>query len=282
MTTVRSLFLGPIKSLLKRFLPTATPAGFTSIRESVPEDIFIVSYPKSGNTWFQYLASAIVYGIDPEATPDSVVQELVPDVHALHYYKRFSTPTFFKSHDLPAPEHRRVVYLLRDGRDAMVSFLHYIRVCRHPDLDFLEFVRDVEKWSGQGRWSEHVESWLANPHRAEMIVVRYEDLLVDTVGQLERFCAFVDIEPKPGRLQEIAAKTTFAKMRQKEINQPGWANGSHASWPKDQFFMRRGQCGSYKDEMPAEVLEAFLRDASATLAKCGYELSMTMHQSPVL
>ena len=59
-------------------------------------------------------------------------------------------------------------------------------------------------------------------------------------------------------------------MRQKEIRQDGWANGSHASWPKDQFFVRRGKIGSHTDEMPSDVLDAFLQDAGPTLAKCGY------------
>lgn len=274
MPTMRTLLLGPIKKLVTRCLPapSRTPNEYTPIRQSRPEDIFIVGYPKSGNTWFQYLISGIVYGADPELTPDSVVQELVPDVHAKQHYKRFATPTFFKSHDVPGPEHRRVVYLLRDGRDAMVSFHHYIRVCLHPNVPLLEFVQNVRNWSGQGPWSEHVESWLSNPFRAEMITIRYEDLLEDTVRELRRFCAFANIQPARGHLESVAARATFAKMRQKEINQNGWANGSHASWPRDQFFIRRGQKGSYRDEMPAEVLDAFMRDAGATLSKCGYPL----------
>jgi hypothetical protein len=36
-------------------------------------------------------------------------------------------------------------------------------------------------------------------------------------------------------------------------------------WPADKFFFRRGVAGSYKDEMPAEVLAAFLSQARETL-----------------
>ena len=118
MSTVRSL-LKPFKKLVQGYLPAKPlpPAGYAPIREARPEDVFIVGYPRTGNTWFQNLVSGVVFGADPELTPDSVIQELVPDVHAKQYYKRFGTPTFFKSHDLPAPEHKRVIYLLRDGRD---------------------------------------------------------------------------------------------------------------------------------------------------------------------
>ncbi len=277
MKTVRSLLLRPIKTLIKGYLPvtTQTPAGFTPIRESQPDDVFIVGYPKSGNTWFQYLVSGIVYGADPELTPDSVIQELVPDVHAKQYYKRFGTHCYFKSHDVPGPEHKRVVYLLRDGRDAMVSFLNYTRVCQHPTLEFLEFLQNTPRWAGVGKWSDHVESWLTNPYQASVLTIRYEDLLDDSVREMRRFCAFVGLLPMPGLLENVCAKATFAKMRQKEVRQNGWANGSHTAWPKDQFFIRRGIKGSYKDEMPTDVLEAFLKDAGPTLAKCGYELPIT-------
>jgi hypothetical protein len=264
--------LRPIKRLVTACLPerTVIPPGFTPIREARPEDVFIVGYPRSGNTWFQNLVSGVIFGADPELTPDTVIQELVPDVHAKKCYKRFATPTYFKSHDVPGPEHRRVVYLLRDGRDAMVSFWNYIRVCRHPTLEFLEFVQHTQQWAGQGSWVEHVEQWLANPYHAAMMTIRYEDLLADPVRELRRFCAFVGLRPAPGHLESVAGRATFAKMRQKEISQAGWANESHAAWPKDQFFIRRGKVGSYQDEMPADVLKVFLQDAGPTLAKCGY------------
>ena len=41
-------------------------------------------------------------------------------------------------------------------------------------------------------------------------------------------------------------------------------------WPKDTPFFRRGEVGSWRDEMPAEVLEAFLEQAGPTLRELGY------------
>ena len=58
--------LGPFKKLVRSYLsvPPQIPADLTPIRQSQPEDIFIVGYPKSGNTWFQNLISGIVYVTD--------------------------------------------------------------------------------------------------------------------------------------------------------------------------------------------------------------------------
>ncbi|MCX7411931.1 MAG: sulfotransferase domain-containing protein, partial [Planctomycetia bacterium] len=55
----------------------ACPMGFVRMGDFSPNDIFIAGYPKSGNSWMQVLVSCITYGIDPDTSPDSLVQELV-------------------------------------------------------------------------------------------------------------------------------------------------------------------------------------------------------------
>ncbi len=231
----------------------------TPIQETNPEDVFIVGYPKSGHTWLQNLVSGAVYGVDPARTPDTVIQELVPDVRGRRFYRRFSTPMFFKSHELPKPEYRRVVYLLRDGRDAMVSYLHFTRALSDKNVDFADFIRSTPTWY------EHVETWLTNPYQAQIITIRYEDLLADPAQELARVCEFAGIESEADVLKSVAERATFSNMRHKEVTQ-GWAD----IWPKDKYFVRRGIAGSYKDEMPPEVLELFMQGARATLSRCGY------------
>lgn len=261
----------PIISPFKRIIDKEISKKICSIMHWFPitefseEDVFIVGYPKSGHTWFQNLVAGVVYGINPEYASDTVIQELVPDVHYKQYYKRFQTPMFFKSHLLPRSEYKRVVYLLRDGRDVIVSYYNHNRALMGGQINFLKIVKE-----GVGlfpcKWHEHVEAWLSNPYNAEMIVIKYEDLKKRPVEELKRFCAFVGIKRNDLWLKSVAEKTSFEKMRQKELVY-GWDN---PRWPRDKRFVRRGQIGSYKDEMPPDVLEAFLQDSAETLRKCGY------------
>src|ERR1035441_1450445 len=121
----------------------ATPEGFVPMGSYQPDDLFIIGFPKSGHTWTQNLIAEALYGFSAETTPDKLIQDLVPDIHYRKYYKRYHSPMFFKAHALPAPEFRRVIYLLRDGRDAIVSYLHHLEAIERRNMDFLLLVKKV-------------------------------------------------------------------------------------------------------------------------------------------
>jgi Sulfotransferase domain len=264
-----------VKSLLQRLTKEfrgpapdseiISAAGFQRITDSDPKDIFIVGYPKSGNTWVQNLIAGAVHGVDLELAPDSLVQDLVPDVHSKTVYKRYSSPVFFKSHALPDPQYRRVIYLLRDGRDVMVSYYHYLSALQKDSIGFLELVQ-MREGLFPCQWYEHVQQWLANPHRAEMLILKYEDLKKNPLQELLRICAFAGVTRSTSALERAIQKASFAAMQKREITS-GWDN---ARWPKDKLFVRRGEIGSYRDEMPPEVQEVFLRQARGVLQQTGY------------
>lgn len=251
-------------------------AGLVRKTDIVADDVFIIGHPKSGHTWFQNLVAGVIYGVDLEYTPYAVVWDLVPE-HNWPYFKRYSTPMFFKTHDIPKPKYQRVVYMLRDGRDVMVSYYHYLKVTRKQEgkkTDILKIVQGQQGIYPYKKWHEHVETWLANPYRAQMLVIKYEDLAQNTVAELQRFCEFMNVKRDVAFLAEVAAKASFQKMREKEkrhgLEKPDWQRPDWPTWPKEKRFMRRGEIGSYKDEMPTAALETFLRDAGETLRKLGY------------
>jgi len=243
--------------------------GFVPSTETADDDVFIVGYMKSGNNWFRNLAAGVVYGADPQYVPEALVRDLIPNHGPQNsYYKRYGAPMFFKTHDFPCSEYKRVVYILRNGCDVMVSLRHHYSALHEREIDFLKLVRGEDerlprlKWH---KWHRHVEKWLANPYQAQMIVIRYEDLKRDTVNELRRFCEFIGMSRADAELAAIAQKASFANMREKEARL-----GRGRRWPKDKFFVRRGEVGSHKDEMSPEVLEAFLSEAGDTLRKLGY------------
>ena len=146
----------------------------------------------------------------------------------------------------------------------MVSLYHHFCAFR-SSVDLMQMVRD-ETQLHHGAWHKHVNAWLANPFQAEMLVIRYEDLKQDPVTELERFCAFAGVKRERPLLELVAQETVFEKMQRREMR----LGEGDLEWPKNRLFRRRGVIGSYKDEMPSEVLAFFMADAAETLKKCGY------------
>lgn len=90
-----------------------------------PDDVFIVSYPKSGNTWTRFLIANLVY---PEKNPDfSNINDLLPDPEAVtkRDLERAARPRFLKSHQYFDPRFQKVIYIVRDPRDVVLSEYHF-------------------------------------------------------------------------------------------------------------------------------------------------------------
>ena len=138
--------------------------GLSPMPETTDRDVFIVGYPKSGNTWYQNLVSGVVFGCHPALTPDHLIQELVPDVQIKPFFRRYGDRAFFKSHHLPRRDYRQVIYLLRDGRDAMVSYFHHLSALSAAPVDFARMVQDGAGLF-PGRWQDHVDAWMVNPFK---------------------------------------------------------------------------------------------------------------------
>jgi len=268
-------FLKPLTKPFRRIVSAQIDQRIRLFTETIPisefsdDDIFIVGYPKSGNTWFQNILASLIYGVNPELTPDSVIQDLIPDVHYKRYYRRYRNSVVFKSHSFPRSDYRKVIYIVRDGRDVMVSYFHYLKVLRERqgrDISFEQILLEKDGLFQKKLWHEHVDAWLENPYGAELIMIKYEDMLNNFVGELEKICKFIGFDAPKHRLEEIKIQTAFNKMRSKEVK----FGMNNPAWPKDKPFVRRGKAGSYKDEMPLKIQEYFLQIAYNSLLELNY------------
>jgi hypothetical protein len=241
-------------------------AEYMSIQQVEPQDVFIAGFPKSGNTWVQLLVAAMLFDFKPETMPDTLVQELVPDVHFKKYYKRFLSTMAFKTHDLPKQHHRRVLNIVRDGRDAICSYKHY------NDALGTSYSLDQMIETGAGMfpcpWHQHVQAWEQNPFDAERLVVRYEDLKQRCAVELRRIADFLALDISQERLRELALGTGVNKMQQREVVL-GW---NHPAWPRDKKFIRKGVTGSFRSELSPDQVAKFEAHAGDVLARLGYKL----------
>lgn len=131
-----------------------------------PDDIFLVSFPKSGNTWTRFLLGNLMNPDKPVGFAD--IESVVPDIAVFPRadFRRLQRPRLIKSHDCFDPRYRRVIYIIRDPRDVAVSLYYYAKKVKNIDDSFsLEaFVKRmlVPGRSYNGTWGEHAGSWLVN------------------------------------------------------------------------------------------------------------------------
>src|SRR6476660_6161204 len=106
----------------RRFLGLHKPGRNVNVR---PDDIFLVSYPKSGNTWTRFLIANLAY---PEKNPDfSNINELIPDPEAMSMrdLEKLAGQRILKSHQYFDPRYQKVMYVVRDPRDVVLSEYHF-------------------------------------------------------------------------------------------------------------------------------------------------------------
>jgi len=120
-------------------------------------------------------------------------------------------------------------------------------------------------------WSGHLASWLGQTDIA-VHLVRYEDLLANTVDTLSRMLAFAE---RPATDEEVRRAVSFAdfwQLRQQELEK-GFREA-----PRSRVgtrFFRRGESGGWRDELSAEQVARIEGDHSTMMLRLGYDLTKT-------
>jgi hypothetical protein len=235
--------------------------------------VWVASYPRSGNSLFR-LTIRDAFGIgevgnihrndlalgylgDKVGTGERAYAprpELVGlDRHdLLGAIRERPEPFFIKTHRLrdaldPAP----AAYIVRDGRDALVSHAHFVEngPTRFRDQPFdrrLEMLIEPGV-RAYGHWSCNVERW--RERVAPTTILRFEDLVRDPVAVVSGACGDLG----------IALPATRGLP-------PGFAD-LHSANPR---MFRKGQIGAWRNEMAPRLEQRFWRVHGAEMEACGY------------
>jgi hypothetical protein len=184
---------------------------------------------------------------------------VVPDIHSQKFYRRINNVCFFKSHKLPNPKYKKVIYIVRDGRDAMLS---YFRMHENMGLESsMEsyFSHEIENIFFGGHWSNHVQSWLNNPYKSSILYIRYEDLKMRSNETMNQIAKFINAPNRTNSYyQYVYQATSFKKLRSQESSDEHWQKlNQKAGFKKDAFFTRKGEIGAFKYEVEKSLIERF-------------------------
>lgn len=225
--------------------------------------VWVASFPRSGNTFLRIVLHRL-YGVrtstvyDIDGVAERVGAELIGYTErpgSLADMRASDEPHFIKTHrqrDAEVNVDDRAICLVRDGRDALVSWARQSSE-ENPDgyrAALLEKVSN-DATTGTGSWGNNVLSWLQppSPHR---ITLRYEDLISDPRAAVTPVIASV----APALVQNPdAVIPSLDELRR-----------------HDGRFFRRGRVGSHHDELPAEAHQLFWSrpDNQAAMTLLGY------------
>jgi sulfotransferase family protein len=240
----------------------------------LPDDVFLVSYPKSGNTWTRFLIANLIH---EAPVTFANIDRLIPESEELskRRLQRLPKPRIMKSHEYFDPRYPRVIYLVRDPRDVVVSEYHYFRKRRRiaNDLPLETFVSRflAGQTSDYGSWAENVGSWVAARHNHPgFLLLRYEDMLADTCGAVTTIALFLGQQPTPERVGHAVERSCAERMRELESD-PAANSSVTRDGRQDIPFVREARAGMWTSILSRESATEIERACGPLMRYLGYE-----------
>ena len=246
-----------------------------------PDDTFVVSYPRSGNTWTRFLVANLMY--PGECVTFANIERLIPDTasQSNRALKRTSRPRIIKTHQQVDHRYRRMVYIVRDPRDVALSYYDF-----HCNYRTIEDGYSLETWAedfirgsltsaGWGSWGENVASWLyTRSPLTDFLLLRYEDMIENTPRELARIAHHLGVEVAEDRLNDVTRRSSLDVMRKLEkLEDSVWPATKNLR--KEFPFVRVSKAGAWRTKLPAPCVASIESTWGDLMSTLGYELVST-------
>ena len=228
-------------------------------------DIYLISFPKCGRTWLRLiLGKVLVSHFKFEADDLIDIESLaakrkdIPRIQVKHD----GAPHLKQPDELETNKHiykdKKVIFLVRDPCDVIVSnYFEATRRGKYFQGDISSFIRH-ERY-GIDTMLRFMNIWYQNRHvPSAFLLIRYEDLQMDTYQQLQRLVHFLGLYSVREEILldaiEFASFDNMQKMEREGLSslsrlKPGDPNDTES------YKARRGKVGGYKDYLDSGDIE---------------------------
>ncbi|XP_073836598.1 luciferin sulfotransferase-like [Musca autumnalis] len=256
------------------------PPTFDAVIEQVlqfevrSDDVFLVTFMKSGTTWMQETAWMLLNDLDYKGSAQLPLSQRSPFIeyhgirpsfpNALKLCEMLPSPRLIKSH-LPAnllphqiwKKKTKLIYVARNCKDVIVSSYHFTKALGYWSGDNIaDYVNDFMNNDVMytSYWSHVVNFWKIR-NKPNIFFVTYEEMKRNLKGVIERLCEFLEKPQLNDReMEQLLEHLSFDNMKEnKQTNATAAIKQRIPNVDANFQFMRRGIVGSYKDELTPEL-----------------------------
>ena len=257
--------------------------------------IWISSFPKSGNTWVRSIISSLVYSDDGIFNFDLIKKidqfplrkhfiEFTKDIGNIHSVKKYwvlaqdkihldNKPKFLKTHQINCnldgysftnkDNTAATIYIIRDPRNVIGSISNHFSVSIEEAKNIVlggrvlinkdkSYEHDVVTLLGS--WSEHYKFWTKKNNN--LLLLRYEDILLDPKKQLKKIILFLEkfIKFKIDNSKEnnIIKSTSFKNLQDLE-DKIGFNESIVSKKNKKIKFFNLGSRNNFKEYLDKKI-----------------------------
>ncbi|CAH1131623.1 unnamed protein product [Ceutorhynchus assimilis] len=276
------------------------PKKFMEIHKKVDEwkvnenDVWIVSFPKTGTTWTQEMVWLLLNDLNYKAAEKNLIKRspqleatamvrtpylnvfspVIPHAirNSLKYVKNKKSPACIKTHlplNLLPKELKmgikkpKIIYISRNPKDTCISYYYFSKLIKEFDGSLNEFcnlflagnVNFAPFWN-------HVLPFWEKRNEPNILFLKYEDLKSDLPAAISKTAKFLNKDLTQEQLGELTNHLSFESMEQNpSVNYEWLVKMSQMFKPdrkdKDNKFMRQGKVGGYKEAMAPTMIERF-------------------------
>src|SRR3989338_7993083 len=212
----QKLSLSPLYALKRYSLKSICRSVFSL----AISDVVVVSFRKSGRTWLRLMLSKIL-------TEQHKMGEIKLDTEYMTLFKPLPNVMFSQAGSTQRNNNldfrklyrgKKLVLMIRDPRAVLVSLYHDYnsRKVWKEGKTISEFIRDPDWGLAQvlrfmNLWAEELK------HRNDILVLKYEDLYLETVQEMKRFLAYLPLAADDAVIESAVHFGSAKNMRKMEI-----------------------------------------------------------------